>query len=177
MLTFLYYLASRNPESIGGLIKSSLLRKYIVITLLLPIVIFYIINPYAVTHFRSFLLAQQTLFGSAHDFVGTNPLKENFYIWMSVLKTDYFFVFSILMTPFCILLGFFIKKSARKKLYFINLLSAIVLEWLFIYVSRYYVYLLPAYTFYILNVTSILYFISNIPGKWKMLGRFFQLIL
>ncbi len=167
---FLFYYLHCHYHNMS-IFKFAFTRRFaqiLLFTILLSIIVFFIINPFAFIQPKVFIANQMTMFSTQTN--GSVSHTEAIKIWLQMIKTIPIIYVSIALSPFTLLGAIILGRDQKigKIFYIVNIVSSVLYVIMISISARYLiqsVYFLPIYPFLILNLLGIALFIirkSNI---------------
>ncbi|HUE99688.1 MAG TPA: glycosyltransferase family 39 protein [Anaerolineales bacterium] len=167
LFLFLYVYCYYHNISVFRFMLSKQFWRVLLGSLILSVLIFFIINPFAFLQPRTFLSNQIYLF-SGHS-QGVLSEAEAIKKWLDILRDMPIIWISLLLAPLSLLgASLFGDQKVNKIMYITNLLGAVFFTFFNVMSIRYIIYngyLAPIYPFFILNILGVALFIVR---KWNM---------
>lgn len=165
---YIYMYCHHHKKSIFRFLFSKQFTKALLASIVLSILIFFVINPFAFIQPKEFIGNQIVLFsGNTESIVSTREAMET---WLQVIKTMPIMFISIILFPFTVLgavtLGH--AQNIGKVFYIVNILASVLfviiisISLRFLYSAQYFA---PIYPFFILNLISIPLYILR---RWNV---------
>ena len=160
LITYFYY----QRVSLIKFLFSWRFVKLLLITIGLPLLVFFVINPYAFLEPRVFLKYQLGL--TSNQLSSTSlTFFQGLNAWISIIRSLPVILISIILAPVSIVMSLVRSKDKLGKSYYVvNIITAILFIVVFSILSRFIIdqmYFAPIYPLFILNLLSISLFIIN----------------
>jgi hypothetical protein len=168
LFLFLYsYCHHQNKPVFRFLITKQFIKIFLQ-SMILSIIVFFIINPFAFLQPAIFIKNQIYLFTA--QTTGTLTQAEAINAWISILKTIPIIYISIIVFPLTLLGAMILGRGQNmgRMLYAVNIIGGVLFVAFIITTSRYIIYsgyFAPIYAFFVLNIISIPLFLIR---KWNI---------